>query len=143
MPNLARPRAGELAQHAVYVRDALRAVALQHRDEALHHPRDDLGVVKGAVVVEFGQAQMLGHDVQLVALQLRQQALGEHQRVEDDRLEPYARCGSQAAAMKPVSKLALCAMMGRSPAKSRNGAHGLRLRGRTGDVAVPDAGQLA
>ena len=141
MPNLARPRAGELSQHAVYVRDALRAVALQHRDEAFHHPRDDLGVVKGAVVVEFGQAQMLGHDVQLVALQLRQQALGEHEGVEDDRLEPYAAAlagGGHEAGVKarvvrddgPVAH------------EVQEGAHGLGLRGRTGDVAVPDAGQL-
>ena len=59
VPHLPRPRAGELAEHPVYVRDALRAVALEHGNEALHHPRHDLRVVKGAVVVELRQAQVL------------------------------------------------------------------------------------
>ena len=141
VPHLARARARELAQHAVYVRDALRAVALQHGDELLHHARDDLGVVKGTVVVEGGQAQVLADDIQLVALELRQQALGEHQRVEHHGLEVYAaplaggghEAGVEASVVRDYGPVAH---------EVEEGAHGLRLARRPGDVAVADAGEL-
>ena len=48
----------------------------QHGQELLHHPGHHHGVVGGPVMVELGQTQVVGDDVQLEALQLRQQGLG-------------------------------------------------------------------
>ena len=59
MPHAAPASAGEAAHDAVHVAEPFRALVVQHGDELLHHARDDLRVVKGAVVVEFGEPQVL------------------------------------------------------------------------------------
>ena len=45
--------------------------------------------------------------------------------------------------MKPVSKSALCAMIGRAARKVEKLAHGLRLVRRAGHIGIRNAGQCA
>ena len=58
-----------------------------------HHGR----VVRGPVVVERRQVQMLRHDVQLIFLQLRQQILRQDQRIHISRVKLQAHLAAAGA----------------------------------------------
>ena len=64
---------------------SLRPLGGEHGQEFAHDARDDHRVVRGAVMVELRQVQVVRHDVELEALQLRAQRLGERERVKEHR----------------------------------------------------------
>ena len=75
-----------------------KAVLLPHLlKEGDEHVGHHGSVIAGAVVVEGGQVQMLCHDVQLVLVQLRQQVLGEDQRVHIGGVEGQAHLAAALA----------------------------------------------
>ena len=141
MPHALAARAGELAHYVVHVAELFRALVVQHGYELLHHPRDDLGVVKRAVVVELRQAEVLADYVQLVPPQLRQQSLSQYQGVDHHGVEPYAAAlaggGHEAGVEGRVVR-------DYRPASGevQKRAHGLRLVGGVRHVAVLYARQL-
>jgi hypothetical protein len=77
----------EAVIHRLYIVHRARALGAEHGQEFVHDAGHHHGVVRGAVVVELGELQMVGHDVQLKALKLRQQRLGQRQSVQIYRRE--------------------------------------------------------
>ncbi len=121
--------------------EILRALCAQHGQELVHHARHDHGVVGSAVVVKLRQAEVVGYDVQLEALELGQQRLAKRERIEKDRgeFEAAAQRGGGHEAhveMRVVGNERAVAGVGHEL------LHGLLLQRRVLHVAVPDAGQL-
>ena len=128
------------AHEVVEVADRLCALSREHGQELVHDARHDHRIVARAVVVEVRQAQAVRDLVELVVLEIRQQILREHQRVEIHRLErdarPAAGCAHEAGIKVGIVR------DDRPPArKVEELAHGLRLVGRAGYIGVRDAGQ--
>ena len=128
------------AHEVVEIADRLCAALGEHGQELAHDARNDHRVVRGAVVVEVRQTQAVGHHVQLVALEVGQQILREHERVQVHRLErdaaARARGGHKAGVEigvvrddRPVAR------------KVEEHAHGRALVRRAGNVRIRDAGQ--
>ena len=87
VPGLFHVRAAQRVIDGLDVVHGPRALRGEHRQEFRHDARDDHRVVRGAVVVELRQAQMVRDDIQFEALELRAKGLGEGERVEKDRGE--------------------------------------------------------
>ena len=113
---------------------------LQPFKEGHQHIGHGGGVVGGSVVVEGGQAQVVGHDVQLVLGQVGQKGLGQRQGVHRRRLE-----GDTAAAAalrkKPHVKAGIVGRQRPPVDKGQKLPDGLRLLGRALDHLVGNAGQ--
>ena len=110
---------------------------LEKRDQHVgHHGR----IVGGPVVVEGGQVQVLGHDVQLELVQLRQEILGQDQGVHIGGVEGKplpAAAGPDEADVK----FGVVGRQGAAAHKVQKGRQGL-LGGRgTGKHGVGDAGE--
>ena len=71
----------------LYIVDGLCALLMEHGEELTHHARDDHSVVRCAVVIELRQAEMVGDDIELEALELRQQRLRQRESIEEHRGE--------------------------------------------------------
>ncbi|MPM31494.1 hypothetical protein SDC9_78049 [bioreactor metagenome] len=67
------------------------ALSPQHSEEGDQHIAHRRAVIAGPVVVEGGQIQLLRHNVQLILVQLRQQVLGQNQRVNIGGLKRKTR----------------------------------------------------
>ena len=78
---LGLPLPSDCAHVGVDLRQIVEAQLLQLSEEVGQHVGHGGRVVAGPVVVEGGQVQVLGHNVQLVLAQLRQQVLGQNQAV--------------------------------------------------------------
>ena len=141
VPHAAVLSPAQAAERAVDVADALHALLPEHGDEAAHHARHHLRVVIRAVVVELGQAQVLGDDVQLVPPQFRQQPAGDGQRVQHHGLETYAVPAAGRGHEAGVEG-GVVGDDGPPAHEVEEGAHGLRLARRAGHVAVADAGEF-
>ena len=131
----------QAASHKVVeVADRLCALGREHGQELVHDARHDHRIVARAVVVEVRQAQAVRDLVELVVLEIRQQVLREHQRVEIHRLKRDARPAAGRAHEAGI-KVGIV-RDDRPPArKVEELAHGLRLVGRIGHVCIRDAGQ--
>ena len=91
-------------------------------------------------MVEFGQLQMIGHNVELEALQLRQQGLRQRQRIQIHRgeLQPRTAAGRRH---KAGVEIGVVGDDGPVPGEGQEGLHGRLLRGGPRHVGVPDAGE--
>ena len=128
------------AHEVVEVADRLCAPGREHGQELVHDARHDHRIVARAVVVEVRQAQAVRDLVELVVLEIRQQVLREHQRVEIHRFERDARPAAGRAHEAGI-KVGIV-RDDRPPArKVEKLAHGLRLVGRIGHIGIRDAGQ--
>ena len=128
------------AHESVEIVERLRALRREHGQELVHDARDDHRVVAGAVVVEVRQAQPVRDLVELMVLEIRQQILREHERVEIHRFKRDARPAAGRAHEAGV-KVGIV-RDDRPPAhKVKKLPHGLRLVGRAGHIGVRDAGQ--
>ena len=128
------------AHEVVEVADRLCALSREHGQELVHDARHDHRIVARAVVVEVRQAQAVRDLVELVVLEIRQQVLREHQRVEIHRLERDARPAAGRAHEAGI-KVGIV-RDDRPPArKVEKLAHGLRLIRRIGHVCIRDASQ--
>lgn len=128
------------AHERVEIVERLRALRRKHGQELIHDARDDHCVVAGAVMVEVRQAQPIRDLVKLVMLEIRQQILREHERVEIHRLKRDARPAAGRAHEAGIKVCIVCD--DRPPAHEvKKLPHGLRLIGRAGHIGVCDAGQ--
>ena len=98
------------------------------------------GVVAGPVVLEGGQLQMVGHNIQLELVQLRQQVLGQNQRVHVG--------GIKGEPLRPAPgpdeanvKFRIVGRQGPVPHKGQKIRQGLGRLGRTPEHLVGDAGE--
>ena len=101
-----------------------------------HHP----GIVGGPVVVEGRQIQILRHDIQLILMQLRQQILGQDQRVDIRRLKVKPHLFAPGADEADIEG----GVVGRQrPAvhKFQKRRQGFLQRGSVGQHGVGDTGQ--
>ncbi len=121
--------------------DRLRALGGQHRDELHHDARAGRRVVRGAVVVEFRQVQIVRHDVELEALEIGAQRLAERERVHKYRLEAHA-VAPRAGRHKADVEVGVVGDQRTVAAEVHKHPQRLFLLGRSGDVAVANAGQL-
>ena len=130
----------ELMIDGLYIVDGLCALLMEHREELPHHARDDHSVVRGAVVVELGQAEVVGDDIELEALELRQQRLRQRERIEEHRRElqplPVRRSGHKADV-----KMRIVRDDGTVADEVDEHLHGFFFLGRARNVAVADAGE--
>ena len=113
----------------------------QHLKKRNQHIAHRGRVVIGPVVVEGGQVEVLGHDVQLVLAQLGQQVLGQDQAVDGGvgkgYPHPAAALGNEAQV-----KLGVVGRQGPARRKVEKGLDGLGLGGGPGEHLVGDAGEL-
>ena len=125
----------------LYIVDGLCALLMEHRKKLPHHARDDHSVVRCAVVVELGQAEVIGDDIELEALELRQQRLRQRERIEEHRGElqplPVRRGGHKADV-----KMRVVRDDGTVADEVDEHLHGFFFLGRARNVAVADAGEL-
>ena len=124
--------------------DVLQTVD-SHGLQLLKERRQHIGhcgrVIAGPVVVEGGQLEVLGHNVQLILAQLRQQVLGQNQAVngwigKGDPVFP-APGGDKAHV-----KLRVVGGQRPVPHEVQKGPQGLLLRGRAHQHLVGDAGEV-
>ena len=117
------------------------ALLFQHGQEFAHHARHHHGVVRGAVVVEGGQPQVVGDDVQLEALEFRAEGLAQGQGVQKHRGETN---GIPACAGGHEAHVEVCVVGddGPIPHEGHELLQGLLFLWRALHVAVADAGQL-
>ena len=110
---------------------------LEKRDQHIgHHGR----VIGSPVVVEGGQVQILGHNVQLELVQLRQEILGQDQGVHIGGVEGKplpAAAGPDEADVE----LGVVGRQGAAVHKGQKGRQGLLGGGGTGKHGVGDAGE--
>ena len=113
----------------------------QHLEERYQHIAHRSRVVIGPVVVEGRQVQVLRHDVQLVLAQLRQQVLGQNQRVDGGAVEGAAHA---AAPLGDEAHVELRIVGGQRAVSHevQKGVYSLRLGGRSPQHLVGDAGKL-
>ena len=110
---------------------------LEKRDQHIgHHGR----VVGGPVVVEGGQVQILGHNVQLELVQLRQEILGQDQGVHIGGVEGDALPAAAGPDEADV-KFGVVGRQGAAAHKVQKGRQGLLGGGGTGKHGVGDAGE--
>jgi len=128
------------AHERVEIVERLHALRRKHGQELIHDARDNHRVITGAVMVEVRQAQPIRDLVKLVMLEIRQQILREHERVEIHRLERDARPAAGRAHEAGI-KVGIV-RDDRPPAHEvKKLPHGLRLIGRAGHIGVRDTGQ--
>ena len=128
------------AHESVEIVERLRAFRREHGQELVHDARDDHRVVAGAVMVEVRQTQPVRDLVELVVLEIRQQILREHERIEIHRLKRDTRPAAGRAHEAGI-KVGIV-RDDRPPAHEvKELPHGLRLVGRAGHIGVRDAGQ--
>ena len=82
-----RPHRAQLCHLAVDLLKARDAARFEYGKELHEHLRHGHRVVRGAVVVELRELQVVGHDIELVLGKLRQEVLREDERVEIRRLK--------------------------------------------------------
>ena len=128
------------AHEIVEVADRLCALRREHGQELVHDARHDHRIVARAVVVEVRQAQAVRDLVELVVLEIRQQVLREHQRVEIHRFERDARPAAGRAHEAGI-KVGIVRDDRPSARKVEKLAHGLRLVRRAGHIGIRNAGQ--
>ena len=128
------------AHEIVEVADRLCALRRELGQELVHDARHDHCIVARAVVVEVRQAQAVRDLVELVVLEIRQQVLREHQRVEIHRLERDARPAAGRAHEAGI-KVGIVRDDRPSARKVEKLAHGLRLVRRAGHIGIRNAGQ--
>ena len=128
------------AHEIVEVADRLCALRREHGQELVHDARHDHCIVARAVVVEVRQAQAVRDLVELVVLEIRQQVLREHQRVEIHRFERDARPAAGRAHEAGI-KVGIVRDDRPSARKVEKLAHGLRLVRRAGHIGIRNAGQ--
>ena len=128
------------AHEIVEVADRLCALRREHGQELVHDARHDHCIVARAVVVEVRQAQAVRDLVELVVLEIRQQVLREHQRVEIHRFERDARPAAGRAHEAGI-KVGIVRDDRPSACKVEKLAHGLRLVRRAGHIGIRNAGQ--
>ena len=131
----------ELMVDGLYIVNGLCALLMEHREKLPHHARDDHSVVRGAVVVKLRQAEGVGDDIELEALELRQQRLRQRERIEEHRGElqplPVRRGGHEADV-----KMRIVRDDGTVTDEVDEHLHGFFFLGRARNVAVADAGEL-
>ena len=93
----------KLRHSGIHGAERMHALFVKHFPEAHHEIAAGDRVIGGPVVVEFRQAQSVGHDVQLVFSQIRHQVLRQNERVDIGRLEGDIQaltCGRYKADVK-------------------------------------------
>ena len=114
---------------------------VQHLEKGNEHIGHRGGIVAGPVVVEGGQVEPRGHDVQLVFSQIGQQVLGQDERVQrgvgKGSPHPAAALGDEAHV-----ELGVVGGQGPSCGKGQEGVDGLGLPGGPLQHLVGDAGEL-
>ena len=124
--------------------DLLQAVDAQFPFHFLKEGNQHIGhhgsIVRGPVVVEGGQIQMLRHNIQLILVQLRQQVLGQNQGVHIGGIEGKAHLPAPGPDEADV-KFGVVGRQRAIPHKLQKTRQGLLQLGSVGQHGIRDARQ--
>ena len=93
----------KLRHAGIHGAERMHALFVKHFPEAHHEIAAGDRVIGGSVVIEFRQAQSVGHDVQLVFPEVGHQVLRQNERIDIGRLEGNIQtltCGRYKADVK-------------------------------------------
>ena len=141
MVGLLHVAALEGAVDGLDVVEGLRALRPELRQELVHDARHDHGIVRGAVVVELGEVQAVGDDVQLEALQVWEERLAQGQGVQEDRVKVQAAAPGRGTHEAGV-EVGVVSDQGAGAGIVQEALQGLLLAGGAGYVRVGNAREL-
>ena len=138
VPGLLHVRALQAVVDRLDVVQGPRPLRPELRQELVHDARHDHRIVRGAVVVELREVQAVGDDVQLEALQVREQGLAQGKGVQEHRVEVQAAALGRGTHEARV-EVGVVRDQRTGAGIVQEGLQRFLLPRRAGNVLVPDA----